>query len=159
MEVTVKRRKKIIPNDVFLALARERARWASEVVKLYELGVHDWKQQPNFLPIHVDGGGNRDVVNVYAHGAVEAIYRQIDAGFDRMVEVTDNYQSKTLPGILTSRPGRGGLKRGPGGKPVLLASPMPVIPREFTAQIAARIKPEFLYAMRAAFQKAIRISE
>lgn len=150
--ITVKRRPKIDAQTVLKELEAEQIYHANRAVPLYEQSVHDWAQKPFFTVISISGA-NRIALNIYARGEVGTIYKQIDSGFSRPVEVTENFISKTQPGILHSRPGRGGVKRGPDGKPMLLESPAPVIPRNFTKLVADLIRQEYINGMKAVWKR------
>lgn len=149
IKVTYKPRKKIDAEKLLNDLADEQLRHAREAVSLYEQTTETWADRGRF-----SADGTRYRVNIYMRGEMEGIYAGIDGGFMRQVAVTDDWISKTWPGQLRARPGRGHLLKH-NGKPVLLQSPEPVIARHFTKMIGEMIKAGYLQGMKAVFERHV----
>lgn len=77
-------------------------------------------------------------LNIYVHGGYKQIYLALDYGGRRAFLMTKDFIPKTMPGLVGSGPGRGGVARSKSGAPRMLpkGETRQILPRNFTRMIS-----------------------
>lgn len=128
-------------------------KWSGEVKKDFDRTVRYWRNRPQMVVVDESTGPDIVFTTGPAPGREAEIYRYVNDGTSRRwAMLSSDWQSKTSPGSLTSRPGSGRVlfrgrsafrRRGLGPRPGIQA-------RMFTENIRRRREQAFTAAMQKA---------